>query len=215
MTALATHPTPLEELTALAQDYSAHEEAAPVEVRVTEFLTTIIDSVHISGANPAQPFLYIGGPMSGIAHFNYPRFRQVTQRLRDEKLNVVSPVELVDAAMVAEAATSADGGLGSGDVAGVSHADIVSRDFIVCSLPTCAGGVLLEGWEHSKGALAETWILAFRGKPLYEYADTADGFKLHKIQRDERLLELGVESSCVPADLPGVKTAAARAGAGA
>ena len=40
-----------------------------------------------------------------------------------------------------------------------------SRDLIVCALPNCVGGIFIEGWWYSPGAIGESWVLDFLGRP--------------------------------------------------
>jgi hypothetical protein len=152
-----------------------------------------VESTKRSGADPTKPFYYLGGPMTGIAHFNYPLFREITQKLRDTGMNIVSPVELVNKQMIDAAADSLDGNPRSGALAGVSHADILSKDYIVCSFITCVGGIFIDGWQNSTGARGETAVLSSLRKELYEYHEYDGQVVLQTIERDKRLWELGME----------------------
>lgn len=133
-------------------------------------LVDLVRTVSRSG-NPDEPFYYLGGPMSEIPQFNFPRFHEAADTLRQAGYNIVSPAELDDPEVSAQAMASETGDHGTTDD---SWEDFLSRDLIVCSLPNCVGGIFLEGWWFSDGALGESWVLNFLGKRLFAYSDDVE-----------------------------------------
>lgn len=177
--------------------------------RTKRQLGTLVEIISRSG-NPDEEFFYLGGPMTGIPQFNFPRFHAVANRLRQQGYNIISPAELDDPETEAAALASTDGAPGSGAAHGEVYEDFLARDLIIVSLPTCVGGIFLEGWHTSRGARAESWSLTFLQKPTFEYVE---GDRLVQFDRDERLAELGVPAyaaGSVPRDKPGLLTVADR-----
>jgi hypothetical protein len=190
--------------------------SVPQPVNVLTGLDTLrrfkrLTQVMSFSGNPDADFYYLGGPMTGIPQFNFPRFQQVAALLRDDGLNIVSPAELDDPETEKAAMASHDGAPGTGSTNGQSFEDFLSRDIIIVSLPTCIGGIFIDGWHTSRGARGETWVLSYLKKKLYEYTDDPKPM-LTPFDRDERLAELGVPSfaaGAVPKDAPGMLTVAA------
>lgn len=152
-------------------------------------LSSIVDMIARSG-RPDEEFFYLGGPMTTIKSFNFPRFHQVADKLRAHGENIVSPAELDDPETAAQSMASPDGldhDLHSDNPGGLR---LIARDLVVVELPTCVGGIFLEGWHRSTGAGMETWALSRLNKPLYEYADSGLGYTLTTFKRDKRLEEL-------------------------
>lgn len=152
-------------------------------------LANIIETVSRTGV-PDEPFFYLGGPMTGIPQFNFPRFQEVADKLRSHGYNIVSPAELDDPETEKAALNSPDGAPGSGAANGEKWEDFLSRDLVICSLPTCEGGIFMEGWHRSSGANLETYVLGRLKKRLYEYYDSGSGYTLIPMDRDARLAEL-------------------------
>lgn len=166
----------------------------------------IVDVISQSG-DPSRPFFYLGGPMTGIPALNFPRFKEVASALRDQGYNIISPAELDDPEVEAVALASSDGFLGCCDDK-FNYEHFLSRDLIIVSMPTCAGGIFLEGWHTSRGARGESWVLEFLRKELWEYDDSYGSPSLIQLtSRDERLTELRVAHEGVPDDDPGLRTA--------
>lgn len=169
-------------------------------------LLGIVDVISQSG-DPSDPFFYLGGPMTGIPQSNFPRFKEVAGELRERGYNIISPAELDDPVVEAAALASPDGFLGHCD-GQFNYEHFLSRDLIIVSMPTCVGGIFLEGWHTSRGARGESWVLEFLRKQLFEYDDSDGEPSLVQLShRDERLAELGVEPEGVPLDDPGLRTA--------
>jgi hypothetical protein len=93
--------------------------------------------------------LYLAGPMSGIAQFNFPMFNDVAGRLRALGFEVFNPAENPDN--------------------GRQPRSYYMRLDIPALLASEAV-VLLPGWRESRGANLEVWIAADTELPLYEYA---------------------------------------------
>lgn len=179
-----------------------------------ERLNKLVEIISRSG-NPDHEFWYLGGPMTGIPAFNFPRFHEVAARLREQGYNIISPAEIDDPETEAAAMASPDGAPGSGAANGEAYEDFLGRDLIIVSLPTCVGMICLEGWHNSRGARGESWVIAYLKKQLLEYSEQGypvpHGFSLLEVDRDERLAELGVPDyarGAVPTDQPGVLTVA-------
>jgi hypothetical protein len=149
-----------------------------------ERLTAIANVIAING-RPDEEFYYLGGPMSNLPQFNFPRFFEVAEILRDDGLNIVSPAELDDAKATKVALASEDGT----DTKATGHGweDYLARDVVICSLATCRGGIFLEGWENSRGARLETFVLEQLGKELYRYEPKPDDYSLVPFDRTEAL----------------------------
>lgn len=77
--------------------------------------------------------IYISGPMTGYPEFNYPYFNAEAFRLRELGYDVVNPAEL-----------SSDD---------TPWHLCLRKD--LAELMTCDAIVMLDGWEHSKGAHLE------------------------------------------------------------
>lgn len=136
----------------------------------------LVSTIARSG-NPDEDFFYLGGPMTGYPQFNFPAFFEAGDLLRRNGYNIISPAELDDGATQQRAMASPDGKPWTeGDApGGPVWADFLSRDLIICSLPTCVGGIFLDGWHESRGARLESYVLDRLGKSLYEYETAADG----------------------------------------
>lgn len=98
--------------------------------------------------------IYLSGPMSGIAWFNYPAFDRAAERLRTDGWNVHNPVDkdLLTYGMDISNPT------GSVEQAQRDHG-FDRRRALVADLTFVAGEAdaiaMLPGWEHSTGARAE------------------------------------------------------------
>ena len=81
--------------------------------------------------------LYLSGPMSGMADFNFPAFHAEAKRLRSLGYVIVSPAEInPDTKMTWEQCLRDD----------------------IKALCDCDGIALMDGWEGSKGAHLELHI---------------------------------------------------------
>lgn len=82
--------------------------------------------------------LYISGGMTGYKDFNFPKFNEVTQKLRKQGYEVINPVELVNPPYDKE------------------WSEYMRID--IHELSKVDGIVVLEGWNKSKGATIEVYI---------------------------------------------------------
>lgn len=117
-----------------------------------------------TSGRPDEDFFYLGGPMTGIPRHNFDRFDEIAAKLRGQGYNIVSPAEL-DAPETRERFYNCMDGTLSRD----EYEQLLGRDLVTVSLPTCIGGIFIEGWENSRGAAAESWVLSYLNRPLYEY----------------------------------------------
>lgn len=94
--------------------------------------------------------VYLAGPMTGYAEFNYPAFEAAASWLRAEGYEVVSPHEV-----------------NPPDV-GFDHPWdwYMRRD--IAALMDVEAVVVLDGWQQSKGASLETYIARVLDMPIYE-----------------------------------------------
>lgn len=79
---------------------------------------------------------YVAGPMTGYPDLNYPKFAEVSARLRAMGFDVVSPAEL--------------------NPATTPYREAMINDIL--ALVQCDHIVMLDGWEKSKGATLEHHI---------------------------------------------------------
>lgn len=120
--------------------------------------------------------LYVAGPMTGIAQFNFPAFDAMASRLRGDGHDVVSPAELDDPDDRAAALASPDGSMstyGNARADGVikkTWGDFLARDVKLLADGGLQGVVVLPGWEISRGARLETYVArALCGLPVFAY----------------------------------------------
>lgn len=115
--------------------------------------------------------VYIAGPMTGIAEFNFPAFNKEAVRLRAEGLTVLNPAD-------------------HGIVEGAEWADYLRHD--IAGLATCQRIHLLSGWEKSKGARLEVTIAHALGIAitLSDGAASPDSTATQADVTDEQVLAL-------------------------
>lgn len=114
--------------------------------------------------------VYLGGPMTGIAQFNFPAFDAAAADLRKQGYEVVSPAELDDPETRELALQSPDGAPGSGSAHGQTYGDFLARDVKLLADDGVEAVIVLPGWEHSTGARLETFIAnALLHLPVLEY----------------------------------------------
>jgi len=116
-------------------------------------------------ATPATPLtnlaVYIAGPMTGIADFNYPAFDAAEKELRG----------LGFAYIINPANTGRRFGM-------AKSYDFYLRESLRQVL-TCEAVALLEGWESSKGAILEYYMAKTLGLPVFRFLT---GITLEEIQ---------------------------------
>lgn len=133
-------------------------------------LTELVGIISKSG-DPERSFFYLGGPMTGIPQFNFPRFKAIAETLRCNGYNIISPAEIDTPNIEELALASPDGAPGSGSVDGVGYMDFLARDLTIVCMPTCIGGIFMEGWENSNGACMEQDTLTRLEKQVYEFRE--------------------------------------------
>jgi Domain of unknown function (DUF4406) len=114
--------------------------------------------------------LYVCGPMSGIAQFNFPAFHEAAKTLRGQGIEIISPAEEDEKHGIAQIAiNSPDGRMdANGQIAGQTWGDMLARDVkIVADLVD--GVAVLKNWERSKGAKLEVTVALLAGKNIYQY----------------------------------------------
>jgi hypothetical protein len=89
--------------------------------------------------------LYIAGPMSGYADFNYPAFRSAAEQLRAAGYAVGNPADL--------------------DGTGLPYKECIRLGLAL--LFTCDHLALLPGWERSRGAVLERQAAATVGMEVW------------------------------------------------
>lgn len=125
--------------------------------------------------------LYLAGPMSGIPQFNFPLFNAAAHQLRNDGWRVINPAETDPEAVRTVALASKDGSYdANGKVGPETWGDILSRDvkmladgaldgLVDVETPNGAeeheertpidGIALLPGWEKSRGARLESFVM--------------------------------------------------------
>ena len=89
--------------------------------------------------------LYVSGPMSGLAEFNYPAFREATAALREAGFDTTDPSEA--------------------DVPpGAPWAAFMRFD--IKSVCDAQGVAVLPGWHNSRGAWLEVLVARELGLPI-------------------------------------------------
>lgn len=120
--------------------------------------------------------LYLAGPMSGIAQYNYPRFQEISKDLRGAGYNIINPAEQDSEQMQKDALASKDG-LVNGVMpvddktikfSGETWGDVMARD-VKLVFEKADGVVVMEGWEKSRGARLEVFIANLCGRGTFVY----------------------------------------------
>src|ERR1700692_1729160 len=98
--------------------------------------------------------LYLAGPMRGIPDFNFPAFHEAAAQLRAMGHEVFSPAEK-DIENHGDIFASKDGNESDAEKHGFNLRDALGMDLAyICG--HADGVALLDGWERSKGAVAES-----------------------------------------------------------
>ena len=113
--------------------------------------------------------LYLAGPMTGIAQFNFPAFEAATKDLRARGYEIISPHEQDSPAVQAAAWASLDGRLDNGAVAGETWGQILGRDVQIVA-DQVEGIAFLPNWHKSRGARLEAFVGLLCGRSFFEYA---------------------------------------------
>lgn len=109
--------------------------------------------------------IYLAGPMSGIAAFNFPAFDEAARRLRARGHEIVSPAELDDNVVRHLAMSSPDG---KSDERLPKWGALLARDVAIVA-DECDSVALLPGWANSRGAKLEAYVAMLCGHALYFY----------------------------------------------
>jgi hypothetical protein len=113
--------------------------------------------------------LYLAGPMTGYAQFNFPAFEHAARTLRALGHDITSPHENDTPAVQAAAWASPDGKLDAdGMIAGETWGDILARDVKLVA-DHVRGIVFLPGWGKSKGARLEAFVGLMTSKEFYSF----------------------------------------------
>ena len=100
--------------------------------------------------------VYVGGPMRGHRHFNFPAFDEAARLLRDRGWDVLNPAEHDREGGFDETLNSLDGF--DLDAAMAWDLDAIGRSDAVVFLP---------GWEHSQGCAIEYEHARRLGRTVY------------------------------------------------
>lgn len=96
--------------------------------------------------------IYLSGPMTGLPDYNYPTFHRVTSQLRQSGHRVYNPAEFPH----------------DGDPKDFPIRKAFASYCNFICLEACTV-VLLPGWKHSKGALAEHQLALNCGIDIIEW----------------------------------------------
>lgn len=113
--------------------------------------------------------IYLGGPMTGLPHFNAPAFRKAAEALRIMGNDVFSPVERNDKAFGRDITLGNPTGdpkqLAQDEGFSLREAFIDDLTYLCREADTIA---LLPGWQDSKGARAEYAVAMALGLNVIE-----------------------------------------------
>lgn len=119
--------------------------------------------------------LYVAGPMTGIARFNFPLFDDVSAALRADGFTVISPAETDHEQTRAAAMESLDGSPMTVEGA-ETWGDCLARDVKMLAdgveqsgyqLLKIEGIAFLPNWEKSRGARLEAFVGLLTGKEFF------------------------------------------------
>lgn len=114
--------------------------------------------------------IYLAGPMTGIAQFNFPAFDEAAVTLRERDYDVVLPADMDSEEIRAIAFASRDGNLSAFEgMAKKTWGDLLAADVKLIADDGIQGIVCLEGWEQSRGARLETYVASLCGVPIAIY----------------------------------------------
>ena len=105
--------------------------------------------------------VYLAGPMTGIAEYNFPLFREAARALRYAGHSVVSPVEM-DEEDGFDPHTQEP-------LTDVEYSAFLARDLQAVADPKVVAVVVLPGWEESRGARLEVMVARGLGKAVLSY----------------------------------------------
>lgn len=112
--------------------------------------------------------IYLAGPMTGIKDFNFPAFHKAAKELRAMGHEVFSPAEKD------EETYGVDLFKGSGDpdkIGGMDFKRVVLGIDLAWICDNAQGIALMEGWEKSTGAIAESAVANALNIPRFIQVD--------------------------------------------
>ncbi|MCS4250647.1 DUF4406 domain-containing protein [Pseudomonas sp. BIGb0164] len=121
---------------------------APVDRAVDRIKSFLLPGVTLQTARANR--VYVAGPMTGIADFNYPAFNAVADQLRAQGYEVENPAD-------------------RGIVEGAQWAEYIAYD--LTRLGLCGVIALLPDWEKSQGAKLEVLIAERLGMTVVNSGD--------------------------------------------
>lgn len=104
--------------------------------------------------------IYIAGPMRGYKDFNFPAFHKAEEVLTDSGWTVLSPASR-------DMEEGFDTGTPENELTQEDMERWIKRD--IGMVFEADAVCLLEGWQHSKGALVEVALARFANKTVYIY----------------------------------------------
>ena len=124
--------------------------------------------------------IYLAGPMTGYPQFNFPLFDKVTDQLRVDGWEVVSPAEEDrKRGLEKEVTDSVDG---DASKLSKSWGEILAYDVKLIADTGIEGIIFLPGWQKSKGARLEAFVgLSLKGFKFYEYKQDGDLYQTRPI----------------------------------
>ena len=148
--------------------------------------------------------LYLGGPMTGHANFNFPAFHAAADDLRSRGYVVVSPAEL-DSPAAKKAAEESPDGDPSHYAENESWGDLLARDVKLIADGGIEAIVVLPGWHTSRGAKLETFVARLCGVPILEYPDLNEVHVdlidvAHGVKEAHSKIPINTLRSALPAD---------------
>lgn len=113
--------------------------------------------------------IYVAGPMSGRAQFNYPAFDKAAALLREAGWTVRSPAEIDGSEARKVAMKSTQGDLAEfKKETGETWGDFLSRDVKLIADTDIDAIALLPEWETSNGARLEVFVCMTLNYPVFE-----------------------------------------------
>jgi hypothetical protein len=104
----------------------------------------------------AQPFtLYLAGPMTGIAQFNFPAFESMSEELRHAGYGVISPHEEDHPEVQAAAWASPDGDISKLPQGKAGSDPGLTASKNIQDIARSHGVALLDDWHKSSGTVHE------------------------------------------------------------
>jgi len=110
---------------------------------MTEKMTPQAGGVQLAPSRAGR--VYVAGPMTGYAEFNFPAFHAAAAALRADGIEVVNPAE-------------------HGIVDGAEWEDYLRFD--IAKIAVCESIALLPGWSKSRGAVLEVHVARALGMPM-------------------------------------------------